>query len=208
MHLHPSCFLSAVLAPNTYSLIVLFDYFWDFGVFGGINLHLFLNSICGAAFRLQGVNTDTSLKPKLKPTIVIYKGFCIKDPGEVKMDVQLRIWTMGQIQLRAERVGVVEDSRGIILVDFTMANNESKVTPASRLRLRVMLTSSHEREEKLAIKCWKLLEVNLNGAYKPNCIRSEGHLFLSSQFHSPSALPVGLFKFSHNYIFTLHFPVI
>ena len=32
--------------------------------------------------------------------------------------------------------------------------------------------------------------------------------FLSSQFHSPSGLPVGLFKFSHNYIFTLHFPVI
>ena len=60
---------------------------------------------------------------------------------------------MEQIQLRAEKVGVVEDSRGIILVDFTMANNESKVTPASRLRLRVMLTSSHEREEKLAIKC-------------------------------------------------------
>lgn len=60
---------------------------------------------------------------------------------------------MGQIQLRAERVGVVEDSRGIILVDFTMANNESKVTPASHLHLRVMLTSSHEREEKMAIKC-------------------------------------------------------
>lgn len=80
-----------------------------------------------------------------------------------------------------------------------MANNESEISQRRPSALETDADLKPPAGERNGNKVLKTVRSkHSNGAYKPKCIRSKGHLFLSSQFHSSSGLPVGLFKFSLN----------